>query len=291
MKPMEVRGRFLPSRIYSRWRWTVRTGLLLVPLLVFLSGALILYLSPNRYKSTTLIELENGPPVSETLELLGARPVLERVIERFELTHRLELDREALIEVLQKATRTWLVPDTRMIRITATHTQKDIAREIAEGIPLALIDYLGTLARERGGEKAAEFELLIRQARDIAEEHSARVVNLEKVHGSEEGGDAAVPLDRARRALLLADAEIERLQAMKSAALIEKVNHLPRLLVHEQPLIAAQPFQPAMGPDLNETVVKSLLAGLLFALLVPYLLELAFPPRKAALSATQDEEF
>lgn len=58
---MEIRGRFLPSRVYSRWKWTVRFGLLIVPFLSFLAGGLTLYLTPGTYRSTTLIELENGP--------------------------------------------------------------------------------------------------------------------------------------------------------------------------------------------------------------------------------------
>jgi|GEM_PF-5355183 len=40
----EITGRFLPSRVYCRWKWTVRAGLTVVPMLVLLGGGLVLFL-------------------------------------------------------------------------------------------------------------------------------------------------------------------------------------------------------------------------------------------------------
>lgn len=62
---MEIRGRFLPSRVYSHWKWTVRFGLLLIPFLSFLAGGLTSTSPRAPYRSTPLIELENGPELHE----------------------------------------------------------------------------------------------------------------------------------------------------------------------------------------------------------------------------------
>ena len=90
MSSTEIRGRFIPSRVYNRWKWTVRFGLLLIPFLIFLCGGLLLFLTPSKYSSTTLIELENGPPPQECMELLKSRGILDLVSEHLELTKRLE---------------------------------------------------------------------------------------------------------------------------------------------------------------------------------------------------------
>ncbi len=41
---MEIRARLLPSRIYSRWKWAVRGGLLPVPCLTLLTALPLPYL-------------------------------------------------------------------------------------------------------------------------------------------------------------------------------------------------------------------------------------------------------
>ena len=72
MSSTETSGRFLPSRIYSRWKWAIRFGLLLVPFLILLSGGI------------TLFGLENGPPPQEIVELVKSRSVLARVVDRLQ---------------------------------------------------------------------------------------------------------------------------------------------------------------------------------------------------------------
>ena len=84
MSSTETSGRFLPSRIYSRWKWAIRFGLLLVPFLILLSGGITLFLSPNKYRSVTLFGLENGPPPQEIVELVKSRSVLARVVDRLQ---------------------------------------------------------------------------------------------------------------------------------------------------------------------------------------------------------------
>ncbi|RYD28072.1 MAG: hypothetical protein EOP87_20210, partial [Verrucomicrobiaceae bacterium] len=63
-------GRFLPSRVYARWKWTVRFGLSALPLILFLAGAFTLYLSPARYRSTAVFEYLGSRSPAEAAALL-----------------------------------------------------------------------------------------------------------------------------------------------------------------------------------------------------------------------------
>jgi uncharacterized protein involved in exopolysaccharide biosynthesis len=277
---MEIRGRFLPSRVYSRWKWTVRFGLLLVPFLIFLSGGLILFLTPDKYRSSTLFSLENGPPPREIVELIESRGVLERVVEQLELANQLNVDRDTAMGIVHEASSVKSVPDTNLVEITVTVTNKVRARDIAGQIPICLRDYLVEISQKKNKAKAGDLDQLIRDASDVADEKAAAVTNLEKVHGANPADTPVITtLERARRTSLLADAEVERLQNLRSECLAGNLETLPRLDVHSAPVISDTPFDPKIGLELNLLAAQSLVAGLIAALLLPYLMELASPPR------------
>jgi hypothetical protein len=281
MSAMEIRGRFLPSRVYDRWKWTVRFGLLIVSLLVFLAGGLVLYLTPGSFRSTTLFELENGPSPRETLELLESRGVLDRVSGNLELHERFQTDREEVISQLREIISSRVVPKTRFIELSVTYRQRVEARDIAEEVPTALKQHLAHIARQNSTDKAAEIDALIRDAGDSAEGRAADAGNLEKIHGSTpEDGSAIAALQRARRASLLADAEVERLRALKAETLASGIESQPRLIIHSAPVVSDEAVVPKMDEELTRLALGSLAAGLLSALLLPYLMELAFPPRR-----------
>jgi DNA segregation ATPase FtsK/SpoIIIE-like protein len=280
MNPTEIRGRFLPSRVYSRWKWTVRLGLLLVPFLIFLSGGLILFLTPNQFRSTTLFSMENAPPPREIVELLESRGVLARVAEQLELEKRMNVDRENAIEIVRSTSVVRIVPETRMIELAVTMVNKVDARDVAEMLPKALKASLMELSEHESEAQAKQFDELIKDATDAAGEKAAHLANLEKVHGSEpEAPGSATMLQRARRESLLADAEVERLQHLRAEHVANRIDGQPRLNIHSLPVISESPNEPKIDEELNRLTAKSLVAGLLAALLLPYLMELAFPPR------------
>lgn len=281
MAATEIRGRFLPSRVYSRWKWTVRFGLLLVPFLILLSGGITLFLSANKYRSTTLFGLGNGPPPREIVELLKSRGILERVVDRLELVNRFSVDKETAVEIIRGVTEAKIVPNTQLIEIHVTMVNKVDARDVAEQIPNSLRDYLVEISRKENKDKAGEIDLLIREAADAAGEKSSMVVNLEKFHGAKPTDAAVVTtLERARRISALADAEVERLKNLRSACLTENLETLPQLNIHTAPLISESAHQPKGHDELGDVVIQALVSGLLTALLLPYLMELAFPPRE-----------
>lgn len=277
---METHARFLPSRIYSRWKWSVRCGLLLVPFLSFLAGGLLLYLSPVRYRSTTLVEFQNSPPAHELAELLESRANLTAVIDQLQLTNLLSLDSDTVVAVLREATEVKVVPDTSLLEVSVTLRQKDTARDTAAQLVRSLRDYLTGIVTTAGKTKADRLESLITHAIDLAEQQATTVANLEKLHGpAPADGAPATLLERARRAALLADAEVERLRTLRNECLTQNLDALPRLVVHSDPVVSQTPCSPQVGLEFSKLIGRSLLLGLLTALLLPYLMELAFPPQ------------
>lgn len=279
MNPEPVKGRFLPSRIYNRWKWTVRLGLLIVPFIMLMFGGITLFLSPNRYRSTTTFEITNGPSPRETEELVRSEGVLERVSAALDLPRRLGLDTASCVHTIRECSTVKLLKDTRMVRVRVTLTRNIDARDIADEIPQTLVRYLAETLQRQNEEKLAELASLIRNAEDIAQERVVEVAKLESIHGPQpEENAAATALRRARRASLLADAEMERLEVLRHELLRENIERIPRLTVHTRPMVAESPVSPETGEEINKLVFRSLASGLLVALLIPYLLELAFPP-------------
>jgi hypothetical protein len=279
MEPEEITGRFLPSRVYSRWKWIVRLGLMLVPFLVLLSGGVKLFLSPNKYRSTTLFSLENGPPPEAIIELVKSSGVLVPVVESLQMAERFNVDRDTAVKLIRENTEARIVPDTRMIDISISLSGKVDARDIAEQIPKSLKDYLVENSRKNSREKAEEIDKLILDAADVAEEKASVVANMEKIHGAKPADSAYIsPLERARRASMLADAEVERLKKLRSASLTENLEKLPYISIHTAPVIADKAHSPKVEEELEAMVLQALLFGLLSALVLPYLMELVFAP-------------
>lgn len=284
MSSTEIRGRFLPSRVYNRWKWTVRFGLMLVPFVMLLSGGIEVYLSASKYRSGVLFGLENGPPPKEIVELVESRSVLDRVVDYLKLGDRWSVDRDTAMRTLKENMTARVVPDTRLVEVKVTHIDKGDARDAAAQIPVSLKEHLTEAVRRENAAKAGEIDTLIREATDAAEEKATALATLEKVHGPKpEDSALAVKHQRASRQSLLADAEVERLRNLRSACLTENLDELPKLTVHSGPVISDMPVNPK-GGDLGELALRCLITGLLSALLLPYLMELAFPPGQDRIS-------
>jgi hypothetical protein len=283
MDPQIEGGRFLASRVYSRWRWAARFGLMVVPVLVLLCGGLILFLTPSKYLSKALVEVENGRSPQESAKMCKSSVILGQVVEGLHLTERLQVDHETAVEILTESVQVQVIPDTHLIEISATSPQKDLARNVAAEIPRSLAKFEKGRVESALTEKLAKLDLLILDARDAASEKSVEVSRIEKVvrqDASENAG--ARELERARRASLLADSEVERLLVLRADAATSLLQSEPRLIVHNEPVISDRPSNPKIGPELNDLALEALAAGLVVALLLPYLCELAFPPQNAS---------
>lgn len=278
MNEPEIHGRFLPSRVYHRWKGTVRFGILIVPLLVLLSGGITLFLTASKFGSRTVFSLENGPPPAEIVNLIHARRTVQRTTSTLELQKRWDVDSDTAGSILDGISEARILPDTSWIELTVTHTNKLDARDIAGEIPNALTAHLRELAQAGIAQNLAELNTLIQNASDTAEEKASHVAQIRKVHGSDTTDtEVAGPLQRALRASLLADAEVERLQSLRQDMQTAKIDQLPRLLIHTDPVIGEAPSSPDGGDELGKLTLHTLVSGLLVALLLPYLLEFVFP--------------
>ena len=282
MNSPEIDGRFLPSRVYHRWKWAVRFGLLVIPFLMLLSGGLTLFLSPNKYRSSAVFSIDQGPAPLEVVELVKSSNILGRVTRGLELHNRWYMDTETAQEIIRGITTAKILPETLLVEITVTHTNKTDARDIAQMLPESLHAELVETSRKQTKAKADEIALLVERSSDSARETAAVVANLEKFHGAVPVDMAAATvLERARRTSHFADAEVVRLRALHTSRLTEDIDSLPSLQFHSRPTIGDSAFSPKKGSELNLLILQSLGWGLLVALLMPYLSELVFPPRNS----------
>ncbi|MEX1114623.1 MAG: hypothetical protein WEB53_05205 [Akkermansiaceae bacterium] len=279
----EITGRFLPSRAYGRWKWAVRFGLLIVPMLVLLGGGLVLFLTPLKYRSTAVVEIKNARSPQESANLLTSSAILGCLISDLRLGEQFQVDQLTAREILTDTVQVKVIPDTRLIEISVLLVQKELARDIAAALPRSLARFEGDRVRDEHTAKVAKLDQLILDARDAAAESAVGVTRIEKIHG---GALPETPafreLERARRASLLADSEVERLKILRAAAVIELVDIEPLLIVHSEPVISQSPSNPKTGPELDQLLLHALAAGLTAALLLPYLCELAFPAQKGS---------
>ncbi|MCX8495519.1 MAG: hypothetical protein ORN51_04980 [Akkermansiaceae bacterium] len=282
METEDSTGRFLASRVYSRWKWAARFGLMVVPMLVLLSGGLVLFLSPKRFKSTALVEFQNARSPQESAKMCKSLAILNRVIDEFDLMGRLQVDREEVWKILAETVEVKVIPDTRLIEITATFANNELAKDIADEIPRYLAKYENEQVQAAITEKMVKLDDLILNARDTAAEKAVEVSKIEKIQGQDGPENGATrKLERARRASLLADADVERLLVLRADAKTSSLNSEPRMIVHTKPYISGTSWSTSsMGsnPDeLSDLALEALAAGLIVALLLPYLCELAFP--------------
>ncbi|MEO7098341.1 MAG: hypothetical protein ABI162_03185 [Luteolibacter sp.] len=281
MENRQSAGRFLPSQVYRRWKWSVRFGLLIVPMLFLLSEGPVLFLTPSKYGSTVLLEIENGRTPQENAKLLQSSQIIESVVRGLGLSQRWNVDTDTAEIILRENTEVKVVPDSRLIEISVTSVKKDLARDIAKAIPQNLSKLEGDRLLRENSSKIAKMDRLIDEASDASAVKAVAITKIEKLHGPESSDSAVLrELERARRASLVADAEVERLEVLRAEITKGSINLEPRLIIHTEPQISDKPTNPKWGAALDELLLQALAVGLVTALFLPYLWELAFPWQK-----------
>ena len=139
-------GRFLPSRVYARWRWTVRCGLSALPLILFIAGGVTYYLTPNRYESTVVFQYFGKRSPSEADALLKSHNVIGPAITHLNLTERSRMDFDSLARHISEAMRTTVDSATGMIELTVEDLHGEVARDLAAELPRSLDVYEKSLA-------------------------------------------------------------------------------------------------------------------------------------------------
>jgi hypothetical protein len=275
-KKKRLAGRFLPSRVYARWKWTVRSGLSALPLVLFLSGALTLYLTQARYRSTVVFEYLGSRPAAEAAALVKSRNVVEPAVKELGLTNRLEIDMDSLFRIITRTTKITVDEETGMIRLQVTNTNKEVARDVAGALAASLDAYEKSLATDRIRQRLELAEIEENATGDEAEEKQKLLARLISLRGADKGDPLSqLDLDAARGEWEHAQRQLLDVRTRISAEKRELANPGKWVAVHTQPVISNNAVKP--DESWQTVILRALGAGLVFSLCAPYLLELAFP--------------
>lgn len=290
-KKNRLAGRFLPSRVYARWKWTVRFGLSALPVILFIAGSIQLYLEPNRYQSTVVFEYLGKRPLPEVEALLKSRNVFNITADNLELSKRLGIDRDTTYDSLSGRIETSVDAASGMVELKVTDTGKEIARDLADDLAKSLEAYEIKLAKHTLQARLDALENSVDEAGDEAEILRQNLVRLISIRGEDSGDTIAkLDLDAARHHWENAQNRVLDGQARIQEARLELTNPGKWVVVHSSPVISQSPVGKKGDESLGIVILKALGIGLGYALVIPYLLELAFPRRSRAKAPLRDIE-
>lgn len=293
-------GRFLPSRVYARWIWIVRFGLSALPLTLFIAGGVTYYLTPSRYESTAVFEYLGKRPSAEVAALLKSRGVIGPAVTSLSLTERLGLDSDSLSKMISKAIRTTVDSGTGMIELTVEDLQGELARDLAAELPKSLDAYEKSIASAEITVRLEAAEDSVTEGEDEANAKRQALARLISVRGDQAADPVSqLDLDAARGDWDHAYQRVLEGRAKAADARRELAALGKWVVIHSPPVISLDPVGRKPGESMGEIIGASLGVGLAFALLAPYLLELAFPRRRqsglasknSALEAADEADF
>ena len=284
-------GRFLPSRVYARWVGTVRFGLVILPFILFLSGSLVYYFTPNRYQSTATFEYVGKRPFKEAAALLKTPSIIEPALKNLDLVRRWEMDTDMAVRVVRKNLTTKVNPASRMVELKVTDVQKETARDLAVQLIASLDAYEKSRANADIDSRLYDEAMLMRQTEDLAEEKLKELVTAIRIRGPEVK-ELDWTVDQMKRDWQHTTERISEYRARLEEIRHEGSTWRSTIVVHARPEISNSPVKKA-GDSLGTIIWESLAWGLGFALGAPYLLELAFPrrrPKQAPIAEEFSEE-
>jgi hypothetical protein len=190
------------------------------------------------------------------------------------------VDKESAIDLVSEMVEISVEPATRMIELVVTNRQKEFARDLAAGLPEALEDYEADLVRRAVDSRIVALEQVVRDAGDEEQRKHQLLVKTLSITG-DPPVDALAGLSVAAARREWESAQTQRLEAEQrhKQAVFERENPGPWIVIHSPALISPTPIGRKADESLGWVIVQALGAGLAFALMVPYLLELAFPRR------------
>ena len=276
-------GRFLPSRVYARWRWTVRFGLSALPLTLLIAGGVTYYLTPSRYESTAVFEYLGKRPLAEAAALLKSSNVISPAISNLKLTDREGLDADSLSRHISEMILTQVDSGTGMIELTVEDLQGEVARDLAAELPKSLDAYEKSLAAAEITVRLEAAEQAVTEGEDEADGKRQALARLISVRGDQAADPVSqLDLDAARGDWDHAYQRVLEGRAKIADARRELAALGKWVVIHSQPTISQEPTGKKSGDSMGEIIGESLGLGLGFALLAPYLLELAFPRRRSS---------
>ncbi len=211
---------------------------------------------------------------------MGSRNVVGQAVSATELTRRLEVDMETGIDIVTESMAVSVEPATGLIELVVTNTQKEIARDLAAGLPRALEKYEAALVGRALDSRIMALEAFVRDAGEEEQRKHQFLVKTLLITGDPPvDALAGLTADAARREW--ESAQNQRLEAEQrwKDAIFERENPGKWVAVHSPAGISETTAGKTTDESLGWVIVRALCTGLAFALTVPYLLELAFPCR------------
>lgn len=183
-----------------------RYGIILLSLLlVFMTAAVITYVMPKKYESSTTIEVKPriaglSPLGSQLNELSGAtrmteqffgtefekiksRNSLEKVVQNLELVNRWSVDKETALNILKGIVNTQNIRGTDLISIRVRHTNKVDARDIAEEVARAYRLYRAEIESRDAENALQELNKAVRNQEDKVEERRKVLATIVRTKG------------------------------------------------------------------------------------------------------------
>lgn len=275
-KKKRLAGRFLPSRVYARWKWIIRFGLSALPLTLLLAGCVVLYLTPHRYQSTIVFEYLGKRPPVDAAALLKTNQVINLAAKDLQLSELMGMDSETLKEIVAHNLKVRVEDGTGFIKLKVTDPRKEGARDLAEGLVKALVTYERSIATSETELRQNELRQAARDAEDQAEEKLKNLTRLIKLTGGVEADALSrLEIDAARGDWDAARQQLREFHLQLQQAERELSHPGKWVSVLSPPSISSSAVKSKT--TLYDIILRSAAIGLGFALLAPYLLELAFP--------------
>lgn len=279
-------GRFLPSRVYARWKWTVRFGLTALPLTLFIAGSVVLYFTPGRYRSTVVFEYLGKRTPAEAVALLESRTVISLASQDLKRRELLEAAGGTAAEIISNIIETKVDPGTGFIELTVDASHGELARDLAVALPKGLDSYEKSRTATELTARIEAAEKMARDAEDLAEEKRTELSKWFLANpGESQDPLARLAIDRLHKNWQHAVSRAHEAQDRRADLEFELSDWRSVVQIHSQPMISDTPLGKDAGESLWAVILEALASGLAFALGVPYLLELAFPRRRRSLLA------
>lgn len=271
--PIAARTRILHSWIMIRERiWTLFALPMLGAFLGFLISAVTTYVMPRMYESTAKVQIHIPQKVDRTSdEAVSAfllhemrkfrdADIMDSVINNLDLTNRWAMEKSKAHTILERSVKTERLRDTDLIAITARHTNRSDARDIAHAVVQAYQLRRNEMAKKEWDGFVEEFESEIRKQESVAEKMCRK---FEAIEGT--GTDS----EEFRKAK--SDWEIEQglLDQMRVKLASETITRkLPDrfLTVYEYPEESRIPVSPKVNFNLLLGTCLGMLSGITIAL-------------------------
>lgn len=179
--------------------------ILLTLLLVFMTAAVITYVMPKRYESQAVIEVKPRQPgmsplgsqMTETsgvnqmtaqffgteFEKIKSRNALTKVVESLQLVNRWNVDKESALGILKGIVNTQNIRGTDLIAIRVRHTDKVVARDIAEEVARAYKAYRTEIETRDAERQLQELNKAVRDQEDKVEERRKVLATIVRTKG------------------------------------------------------------------------------------------------------------